>query len=431
MLNQKILVLCVITVMVISMVAIRSLNVDSPWLVGWRYRKSHVIQQTIGAGTEYQIDLLLFYADGADDCNQIYLGGGVQTSFGDVRFTTESNCLLPYWCQDYVEGDYARFWVKLEEDLTRSNVEIFIYYGNEDATSLSSQAETFIAVTDDLVMALPMDEGTGITVADYSGNGFNGTINGASWTDGRYNKALSFDGIDDYVNTSALGLNMLNSSFTFSAYVKPTYLMPNPPFASLLIVGIFPCIGMSIASVELDRFDIKGWMNGFSTNFNSRQYWGSWHHIAAVYTGFGSTDRNLYVDGVLVGTDNIGTVGDFEGVIKVGSSEYLVQPASVIDEVRIYNCTFTPTQISSMSGNYVYEDTNLVSGRIVVRKLVTPEPIHMTTGSKEENENIRLNPSLHVATTPALLLSVVFTVVKKTNSKGKPWQESVCLLNSA
>jgi hypothetical protein len=43
------------------------------------------------------------------------------------------------------------------------------------------------------------DEGTGTTASDSSGNDYHGTINGATWVDGKISKALDFDGTTDYV----------------------------------------------------------------------------------------------------------------------------------------------------------------------------------------------------------------------------------------
>jgi hypothetical protein len=52
-----------------------------------------------------------------------------------------------------------------------------------------------------LVLYLTFDEGSGNIVYDYSGNKNNGTlVNGPTWTDGKFGKAISFDGVNDYVN---------------------------------------------------------------------------------------------------------------------------------------------------------------------------------------------------------------------------------------
>ncbi|MEM2117907.1 MAG: LamG-like jellyroll fold domain-containing protein [Candidatus Bathyarchaeia archaeon] len=56
------------------------------------------------------------------------------------------------------------------------------------------------SATTGLVGYWKFDEGSGNTVADSSGNGNTGTLyNGPKWVDGKFGKALSFDGADDYV----------------------------------------------------------------------------------------------------------------------------------------------------------------------------------------------------------------------------------------
>jgi hypothetical protein len=54
--------------------------------------------------------------------------------------------------------------------------------------------------TTGLVLYLKMDEGSGTTAADSSGNAHTGTLNGPTWVPGRIGDALGFDGIDDYVS---------------------------------------------------------------------------------------------------------------------------------------------------------------------------------------------------------------------------------------
>jgi len=44
------------------------------------------------------------------------------------------------------------------------------------------------------------DQGSGTTASDSSGYNNHGTIYGASWTSGKVGGALSFDGLDDYVD---------------------------------------------------------------------------------------------------------------------------------------------------------------------------------------------------------------------------------------
>jgi len=53
---------------------------------------------------------------------------------------------------------------------------------------------------DGLVAEWHFDEGSGSVLEDSSGNGNDGVIYGATWVEGKYGKALSFDGVDDYVD---------------------------------------------------------------------------------------------------------------------------------------------------------------------------------------------------------------------------------------
>ena len=49
------------------------------------------------------------------------------------------------------------------------------------------------------------DEGKGDAAKDYSPNGNDGTLNeGPKWVDGQFEKALEFDGKDDYVQIGKL-----------------------------------------------------------------------------------------------------------------------------------------------------------------------------------------------------------------------------------
>src|SRR5947208_4131388 len=74
-----------------------------------------------------------------------------------------------------------------------------------------------------LVAAYSFDEGAGTTVADASGNGNTGTINGATWTTaGRYGSALVFDGTSTSVTVANAGSLRLTTGMTLEAWVYPT-----------------------------------------------------------------------------------------------------------------------------------------------------------------------------------------------------------------
>jgi hypothetical protein len=119
--------------------------VPSEWLSGWSYRKSHVINSASGAGTNYQVRIVVHYGSGTDSGADVYLNSKCRTDFGDVRFTrSDGTTLLDYWMETKVDSDYAIFWVEVADDLSSSNATIYIYYGKSDATTTSNGANTFL-----------------------------------------------------------------------------------------------------------------------------------------------------------------------------------------------------------------------------------------------------------------------------------------------
>ena len=114
------------------------------WLSEWNYRKSHVIQNASGAGTNYQIRITVHYGAGTDSGEHVYLNEHCKTDFGDIRFADDDGTtLLDYWMEEKVDSEYAIFWVEVKDDLSSSNATIYIYYGNPSASTTSNGKNTF------------------------------------------------------------------------------------------------------------------------------------------------------------------------------------------------------------------------------------------------------------------------------------------------
>ncbi len=83
---------------------------------------------------------------------------------------------------------------------------------------------TEVLVKDEILNGLvgwwKFDEGSGTVAYDSSGNGNNGNLtNGPTWTTGKIGGALSFDGVNDYLNLSNYSLH---TNFSFSFWANPT-----------------------------------------------------------------------------------------------------------------------------------------------------------------------------------------------------------------
>ncbi|MBI5206231.1 MAG: Ig-like domain-containing protein, partial [Candidatus Firestonebacteria bacterium] len=92
--------------------------------------------------------------------------------------------------------------------------------GNAINLSYTWSFTTGGAQTQGLVSYWKFDEGNEITAYDSSGNGNSGTINGATWVDGKIGKALYFDGVNDYfIVPNSASLNSTNK-ITIGAWIK-------------------------------------------------------------------------------------------------------------------------------------------------------------------------------------------------------------------
>jgi len=185
------------------------------------------------------------------------------------------------------------------------------------------------------------DEGTGQTAYDATDNSNNGTLtNGPVWTRGKKNGALSFDGVDDYVDIP-LSATLSSQEMTGVAWIK---------------VDTVPTEKKGILTAGGYNFHM--WLNpagtinfGAWTTLTNEEYtssksfsFGVWRHIVVVNRG--ATDTKLYVDGNLIDTfplsGNLRDISFFNIGRHPGVS--LNYFNDLIDDVRIYNKALTPDQ---------------------------------------------------------------------------------------
>jgi hypothetical protein len=115
----------------------------------WSYRKSHVITSAAGAGTDYKVMITVHYGIGTDGGGDVYTFGHCKTDFGDIRFTrSDGSTLLDYWMESSKNSDNAVFWVEVTDDLSLSDSTLYVYYGNNRATTTSNGTSTFMLFDD-------------------------------------------------------------------------------------------------------------------------------------------------------------------------------------------------------------------------------------------------------------------------------------------
>ncbi len=216
--------------------------------------------------------------------------------------------------------------------------------------SLSDMEGAFSKFDPNLVLYLPLEEGTGTMTKDLSGWGNHGTlVNGPTWTNGRVGKCLSFDGVDDYVYTT----NQFTNPQTFSI----TTWFKTSSASGHKIIG-FENVQTGTGCTNYDRHlyvgtDGKlyfvvydGETRVISTSITVTD--NNWHFAVAT---FSSNTMNLYLDGNVVGSLSTGRAQNYNGWWRIGSYKLSGPNATngyfsgLIDEVRIYNRALSESEI--------------------------------------------------------------------------------------
>ncbi len=222
-----------------------------------------------------------------------------------------------------------------------------------------------------------LDECTGTTANDSSGNGLSGTISiGASgtnttagtcttsgaWFDGatgKFNSSLDFDGTDDQISMGdpASGLlDMGTSDFTLSAWIKTSDTTSQARIINkrdTSAIGYELNLAPSVSSLNFFIGDSGGFTFGASGGVNIRD--NVWHHVAVTFDRDGN--GTYYVDGKIDGTPRsistrTGTISNatsfYIGRISISASNFF---PGLIDDVRIYNYALTPQQMKNIYNN--------------------------------------------------------------------------------
>jgi hypothetical protein len=197
-----------------------------------------------------------------------------------------------------------------------------------------------------LVSYWSFDEGAGTTAYDASGKGNNGTlVNGPKWTNGKFGQALSFDGVDDYVevpNSPSLNPTV---AITIMAWIKP--------FALASAQGIVDKgdgttgYRFIVSDTNPNRLKLISrylFANGIESSdvlVNN-----TWQHIAGVISG---TSAYIYYNGILVGSGTVPSLQTTSINLIIGKKAYVgsvvIPFKGLIDEVRIYNRALSEEEI--------------------------------------------------------------------------------------
>ncbi|MEI6421895.1 MAG: FG-GAP-like repeat-containing protein, partial [Lentisphaerota bacterium] len=207
--------------------------------------------------------------------------------------------------------------------------------------------------TEDLVAYYPFNGNAN----DESGNGNNGTVNGATLTDNRFgnaNSAYSFDGTNDFISIPHAA-NLSLTTFTINAWIYDT--SNDETVHEILLKGNYPYnygINTGLAGKFGGTFDSGGVYKEVVTNKTYAR--NKWHYVTFSHDG---TTGKIYMDGVLDNSFACGNIRTNSYPVTIGSyagSNYFFKGA--IDDIRIYSRALSDLEITQL---YQSESQDLVA----------------------------------------------------------------------
>ncbi len=218
-----------------------------------------------------------------------------------------------------------------------------------------TQSLTVTILDSGLRVWLRLNETSGTSATDSSGNGANGTlVNGPTWAAGQNGNGVNLDGTNDHVTLPSTGLANFTSGLTISLWAKVDNVTD---YARFVDIGV----GQSNQNIWLGRV-------GTTTNLGFKVYngtaggtqvtaagaisTGTWQHFAVTQTSSGSVV--IYKNGAQVATGsttvpvNVTRAANYLGRSNWSSNAYL---DGMLDDVRIYNRTLTATEVALVYNN--------------------------------------------------------------------------------
>jgi hypothetical protein len=297
-----------------------------------------------------------------------------------LRVDTDNDGVIEEYTleEDWTKSPYCGSWHLVQASIFDNNIKIWVDGALwADVTDdripllpaggislLSYEADTLFdnvlvevstsppAVENELVAYWKFDEGSGDLVYDNSGYGNHGTIYGATWTSGKINGALYFDGFNDAIEVPDSTSLHISNTITVGAWIK--YEGGDNVQINTVLTKRSGESGFSLGTQHGKvRFSVGSTYFDYVEGTTTLQP-GKWYHLVGTYDG---TTQKIYVNGLLDGSRlysgqlSSNTAPLFIGLCISGETGakygYFT---GIIDEVRIYNRALNSDEIAELAG---------------------------------------------------------------------------------
>ncbi|MBI1247583.1 hypothetical protein GC197_07010 [bacterium] len=219
-------------------------------------------------------------------------------------------------------------------------------YLNSNGKTLVQQAIEWAAQTGSLYLHWKLDEGSGTTINDSSGNSHTASFqNGTpTWTTGPRDGALDFNG-SSYARSNSYFSPPSTGSVAFWMKRDTAVNSRERPF------GVSDTWEARLETTGILTFDIDGNASsgGFETSVPVDNI-GQWYHIVAIFNATNDTYK-VYIDGQLDKSGSASLSGQSSNYLslgtRTGASEHF---DGTIDDFRVYNYELTEKEIAEIYG---------------------------------------------------------------------------------
>lgn len=297
----------------------------------------------------------LSYTDDADDEITIWVNGvsvGTSTNGVGSLVADANNLLIGGNTTNNFKGFIDEFKIyPYERSLAQIDSDYIKGASSHGSTAVLGDGDQSY-LSNGLVDYLKMDEsaangcvGAANDNCDSSGNGNDGAWNGnaANTTTAKFGNATTYDGTGDFVSVADAASISMTGKLTLSAWVKPNSSIATK---AIIVKDLSYRLVTDGSGNPICQIYNGSWQTAATSSVAITT--GSWYHVACAYD---QNTLSVFVNGVRTGTTNLtNSVDDSANALQIGHDagatygDYNGQ----IDEVRIYNSPFFPSQITSL-----------------------------------------------------------------------------------
>lgn len=200
------------------------------------------------------------------------------------------------------------------------------------------------------------DEDGGDVVADSSGNGNDGVMSGAEWTDGKFGSALQFTGTGCVTVPHAESLSIEEGAISITAWITQdgsasgwcTVICKGPFADTTENYAVFSETGLAFICTTLTMDSGERWWT--TSGDGSLPIDSEWHHFATTYDG---EELKYYLDGEEVAVyAKTGDLTSNEEDLTIGCrSNDGTNWGGILDELALFSRALTEEEVKSIMDN--------------------------------------------------------------------------------